>query len=315
MMRIRQSFGQHFGQHYISPAIGRLILAAAALLFQLAFFMPVLSPASAAYAAAGPASEETRVFDGAGLFTGEQRSAMEETISSMRDEMNMDVVIVTTDDTNGKTVQKYAEDFYVAGAFGNGKEYSGVLFLIDMDNRELYIAPVGVMNRFLTDKRWNAILDEAYEGASNGDYGAGAEAFLEGVRRYYKAGIPSGQYNYDRDTGTISVYRSIRWYEALVAFAVAFFAAIGPCISVKNRYSMKKERNQARNYLKAYRADCAFCFSSNIDNLVNKTVTHVIIPRNNSGNNGSGGGFSSSGGRSTTHSSGGRSFGGGGRKF
>lgn len=260
------------------------------------------------------ASGKERVFDGAGLFQEKEKEAMEEAIASMREEMNMDVVIVTTADAEGRSAGQYAENFYVDGNFGTGKDYSGVLFLIDMDNRELYIAPVGTMNRFLTDKRWNAILDDAYAGASAGEYGASAEAFLSGVRKYYAAGIPGGQYNYDRDTGKISVYRSIRWYEAAVALAVALFAASVPCISVLHRYSMKKERDRAENYLKAYRADCSFQFSANADHLINKTVTHVIIPRNNSGGGRSGGGGSSSG-RSTTHSSGGRSFGGGGRKF
>ena len=77
---------------------------------------------------------------------------------------------------------------------------------------------------------------------------------------------------------------------------------------------MKKERRQAENYLKAYRADCRFRFSANTDNLVNKTVTHIVIPKNTSSGHSGGGGGSSSG-RSTTHSSGGRSYGGGGRKF
>lgn len=260
------------------------------------------------------AAGEKRVFDEAGLFGETEKSSMEEEIASMRKEMNMDVVIATTDDAEGKSAETYCEDFYINGGFGTGKDYSGVIFLIDMDNRELYIAPVGTMNRFLTDKRWNEILDNAYEGASNGDYAASVEAFLDGVRQYYAAGIPGGQYNYDRDTGKVSIYRSITWLEALVALAVALFTAAGPCIGVMNRYAMKKERRQAGNYLKAYRADCRFCFSTNTDHLVNKTVTHIVIPKSNTDGHTGGGGGSSSG-RSTTHSSGGRSFGGGGRKF
>lgn len=289
----------------------RLLLFAAVL-----FLMAGVCMVSAAYGSENSvlADGKTRVFDKAGLFSEAEKSSMEEEIASMRKDMNMDVVIVTTDDAAGKSAEKYCEDFYINGKFGTGKDYSGVIFLIDMDNRELFIAPVGTMNRFLTDKRWNEILDNAYQGASNGDYAASAEAFLVGVRQYYTAGIPGGQYNYDRDTGKISIYRSITWLEALVALAVALLAAIGPCIGVMNRYAMKKERRQAGNYLKAYRTDCSFRFSANTDNLVNKTVTHIVIPKNDSGGRTGGGGGSSSG-CSTTHSSGGRSFGGGGRKF
>lgn len=289
----------------------RLLLFAAAILFLAGFCM-----VSTAWASGNSdlAEGKTRVFDQAGLFSEAEKSSMEEEIASMRKDMNMDVVIITTDDAGGKSAERYSEDFYTNGNFGTGKDYSGVIFLIDMDNRELYIAPVGMMNRFLTDKRWNEILDNAYEGASNGDYAASAEAFLDGVRQYYAAGIPGGQYNYDRDTGKVSIYRSITWLEALVALAVALFTAAGPCIGVMNRYAMKKERRQAGNYLKAYRADCRFCFSTNTDHLVNKTVTHIVIPKSNTDGHTGGGGGSSSG-RSTTHSSGGRSFGGGGRKF
>ena len=140
----------------------RLLLFATAILFLAGFCM-----VSTAWASGNSdlAEGKTRVFDQAGLFSKAEKSSMEEEITSMRKDMNMDVVIVTTDDAGGKSAERYSEDFYTNGNFGTGKDYSGVIFLIDMDNRELYIAPVGTMNRFLTDKRWNTILDNAYEGA------------------------------------------------------------------------------------------------------------------------------------------------------
>ncbi len=259
-------------------------------------------------------SGEKRVFDGAGLFSEEKTESLESRIQAMIKEMNMDVVLVTTDDSGGKSAEQYAEDFYIDGMFGVGKDYNGALFLLDMDNRELYILPVGVMNRFLTDKRWNTILDDAYDRIINQEYDACADSFLDGVAKYYKAGIPGGQYNYDRDTGKISIYRSIRWYEAGLAVLVALFAAGITCSGVVRRYSMKKERGMARSSLMAYRADSRFQYHNNADHLINKRVTHIPIPRNNGGGGGGGGGFSS-GGRSTTHSSSGRTMGGGGRKF
>lgn len=254
------------------------------------------------------ASGSDRVFDQAGLFTQQEISSMEEEIAAMRNDMTMDVVVVTVDKTSGKSTRETAEDFYIDGEFGTGKEYDGVLLLIDMDNRELYIAPVGEMNAYLTDARQEKILDRVYDMAASGDYAAAAEAFLSGVRKYYAAGIPGGQYY------AAEVKRSIRWYEALLALVVAAAAASGPCISVKNRYSMKKEVQQSRNCLMAYRADCKFRFADSSDNLINKSVTHIIIPRNNGGGRGGHGGGSSSG-RSTVHTNSGRSFGGSGRKF
>lgn len=279
-----------------------------------AFFIIVFFLFSSCFMALNSLGDETRVFDDAGLFTRKEIDSFQSQIASMKKEMNMDVLIVTASDTNGKSAKQYAEDYYINGSYGVGSDYRGVLFLIDMDNREMYILPVGKMNRFLTDQRWNAILDSSYESASQGEYASSAQAFLDGVMKYYRAGIPGGQYNYDKETGEISIYRSIRWYEAAAAFGIAFFAGGTACLTVAGQYSMKKERNRSGNYLKAYRGASQFHYSQRTDDLINKTVTHVIIPRNNGGNSGgsSGGGFS---GRSTTHSSSGRTMGGGGRKF
>ncbi len=199
------------------------------LLFMVLLFLIILSGGMKAFAESqspGGASGEKRVYDEAGLFSQEEIETFETQIQAMRKEMNMDVVITTTDQAGGKSAGQYAEDFYIRGAYGVGKDYSGVLFLIDMDNRELYILPVGKMNRFLTDKRWNSILDSAYDEISNQNYGACAGSFLDGVTKYYKAGIPGGQYNYDKETGKISVYRSIRWYEAALAAYRAYCSGL-----------------------------------------------------------------------------------------
>ncbi|MDF2886667.1 MAG: hypothetical protein K0R23_1052 [Lacrimispora sp.] len=256
---------------------------------------------------------EARVYDDAGLFTADQKDEFETTIQSMKKEMNMDVVIVTTGDTGGETAKDYAENFYIERSFGMGSDDRGALFLIDMDNREMYILPVGKMNRFLTDQRWNRILDDAYNEISQGDYAACARTYLTGVRKYYREGIPGGQYNYDADTGEISVYHSIEWFEAALAILVAAAAGAAVCGGVTSQYSMKKVKRRAANSLLSYRAASEFHYSRQDDSLVNTSVTHVIIPRN-TGGNGSNGGMSSSG-RSTTHSNSGRTMGGGGRKF
>lgn len=295
---------------------GRILRIWGGAVFAAVFllFLPVLSGGMKSFAesgSSGAASQENRVYDEAGLFSQEEKEVLETHIQALKKEMNMDVVITTTDKAGGKTAKQYAEDFYVSGGFGVGKDFRGVLFLMDMDNRELYILPVGKMNRFLTDKRWNSILDTAYNEISSQKYAACAQSFLDGVAKYYRAGIPGGQYNYDKDTGKISVYRSIRWYEAVLAALVGLLAAGAACAGVTNQYSMKKERGRARNSMMAYRADAQFQYSDQSDHLINKTVTFVIVPRDTGG----GGGGGSSDGMSTTHTSSGETMGGGGRKF
>lgn len=258
---------------------------------------------------------EQRVFDQAGLFSEDETAELESEIERLRGQMNMDVVLVTADYAGGKTAEEYADDFYDEGGFGSGKDASGVLFLIDMDNRELYISTCGAMIRFLTDERIDSMLDRAIGDVASGAYGSAAEQLLADMEYWYRKGIPGGQYNYDAETGTVSRYRSIRWYEALAAVIAAAVCAGGACLSVKQEYAMKRQRRQASNYMLAYRANARFALQDPRDVIINSFVTQRIIPRTTSGGS-RGGGRGGSSGRSTTHrSSSGRSHGGGGRRF
>lgn len=251
------------------------------------------------------------VFDNAGLWDGEQNGQLEEMAASLSQKIKMETVIVTINDAEGKSATAYADDYYDEGGFGTGSDHSGALFLIDMDNREIYISTTGKMIRYLTDERIERILDDAYDQVAEGNYADGAKVFLKDVEHYVDKGIVAGQYNYDTETGKISVYRRITWLEALIAVVAAAVIAFIPCKSVINGYGMKKKRKQALNYYMAYRSECNFNFRVSNDYLINQFVTKTKIPRNTGG--GSGG---SSSGRSSTHSSSsGRSHGGGGRSF
>lgn len=55
------------------------------------------------------------------------------------------MLMLTTDDTNGKTTQEYADDFFDAIA-ENG---DGVALLIDMQNREICISTVALQSGIL----------------------------------------------------------------------------------------------------------------------------------------------------------------------
>lgn len=263
---------------------------------------------------AAEASDGKRIYDMAGLLDGDYVREAREVIGDYQDTYRLDIVVVTADDARGKTAEAFADDFYEEGGFGRGSDKSGILFLIDMDNRELAFSTSGKAIRIFTDQRIESMLDGVYEGASQGDYRASVEMFLADVEKYCRAGIPGGQYNYDTETGKISVYRSIRWYEALLAVCVSAFAAAAACLTVKRQYGMEEDERRIRNLNMAYRAQTGFAYDSKNDRLIHKFVTSKVIPRDTGGAK-RGGGFSSSGRSSTHTSSGGRSHGGGSRKF
>lgn len=270
----------------------------------------------------GAVSGQPRVFDQAGLFSETEIIQLEEKIAQCRKSTKMDVVIVSAYADGERSAEEYADDYYDYGGFGVGKKASGVLLLYYMDGPgqpggECYISTAGTMINMLTDERIESILDDVYGNLGNRDFAGATECFLEDVKVYVKEGVESGQYTYDRDTGEIVRYHSIRLYEVAIAMVIAGILAGSVCLDIKKRYAMKQSSREVSNSLQAYRADCAFHFSVAGDKMVNKYVRSVPIPRNtSSGSGGRGHSGSSSAGRSTIHtSSSGRSHGGGGRRF
>ncbi|MEE0673095.1 MAG: TPM domain-containing protein [Enterocloster sp.] len=270
----------------------------------------------------GAVSGQPRVFDQAGLFSETEIIQLEEKIAQCRKSTKMDVVIVSAYADGKRSAEEYADDYYDYGGFGVGKKASGVLLLYYMDGPgqqggECYISTAGTMINMLTDERIESILDDVYGDLGNRDFAGATEHFLEDVKAYVKEGVESGQYTYDRDTGEIVRYHSIRLYEVAIAMVIAGILAGSVCLDIKKRYAMKQSSREVSNSLQAYRADCAFHFSVAGDKMVNKYVRSVPIPRNtSSGSGGRGHSGSSSAGRSTIHtSSSGSSHGGGGRRF
>ena len=270
----------------------------------------------------GAVSGQPRVFDQAGLFSETEIIQLEEKIAQCRKSTKMDVVIVSAYADGERSAEEYADDYYDYGGFGVGKKASGVLLLYYMDGPgqpggECYISTTGTMINMLTDERIESILDDVYGDLGNRDFAGAAEHFLEDVKAYVKEGVESGQYTYDRDTGEIVRYHSIRLYEVAIAMVIAGISAGSVCLDIKKRYAMKQSSREVSNSLQAYRADCAFHFSVAGDKMVNKYVRSVPIPRNtSSGSGGRGHSGRSSAGRSTIHtSSSGSSHGGGGRRF
>lgn len=253
------------------------------------------------------AAEDARVFDEANLFDEDDTKELENRIAEVRESENADLAVVTTDDAQGKTSEEYADDFYDSHGMGMGDDASGILLLIDMDNREIYISTSGYAARVLTDNRIEDVLDAAYDEVSDGYYADGALAAIDSIETYLELGVPDDQYSVVREDKK----RSLEWYEVLIAAAVATIAGGLSCLGVVRKYKMKKERSRSLGFHMSYRADSTLNFIKNEERFVNRSVVTRRIPRKD-GPGPSGG----SAGRTTMHhSSSGNMHGGGGRKF
>ena len=241
------------------------------------------------------------VFDEAGLLTDEQVLELDDEANRLSDKYAMDIVITTTNDADGKSSMEYADEYFDYGGFGQGVDFDGILFLLDMDNREAYISTSGSGIRYLTDERIERVLDRVFDsGLSNGDYFGAISGFIDATQNYLELGIPSNQYNQPEE----SKDNKLTIFDMLIGLVGATTTGgIFYCIT-KSRYKLRNPGNPF-----SYRNNSIVNIVNTNDELVDTFVTHRIIPKPSNTN-------SSSSGRSSTHtSSSGRSHGGGGRKF
>lgn len=267
---------------------------------------------------AGAESTYDRVYDLADLFTDQEEQELSETIGRLTEKTGMDLAVVTAQEAHGYTGQKFADTFYNENGLGTGKDHSGALLLIDMDNREIAVSTEGKMLRYMTDVRIETILDDVYDQVSDGNFFGGARVFLKDAETCFDNGIASDQFNEDTETGKISRYRHLAWYEILFAVAVAGACGLAAVAAVVRDYGMKgKDVRMAANFRLSYRKDSAFTLGNMLaDVMLGSYVTQrIITTARNSGGGGRSGGGLSGGGRTSTHRTGGRVHGGGSRKF
>lgn len=251
------------------------------------------------------ADEAEGIYDYAGLLTEEEVSELAGELGELADKSGWEVFVLTTEDANGSSTRDYSEAFLNGHLLGD----DGIVYTIDMDNREVYLATTGDAIYYLTDERIEDIIDSGYDYVADSAYKAAFSGMITATRAAYDKGIPSDQYTYDEDTGRIVRYqepKSIKWYEALIALALAGGAFLIVFLGVLGKYRLKWD-----TYKYDFHANGRVDVTNQEDRLVNQLVTHRHIQRDTSSGN-----SHSSGSRSSVHTgSGGRSYGGGGRKF
>ena len=274
---------------------------------------------------------EVKVYDLANLFTLDEVDKLQESATSLAENYQMDIGIVTTDNANGKSAMEYADDFYDENDFGYGHNKDGLLLLIDMDNREIYISTCGLGIQYFTDLRISKMLDSAYNYISNGDYYNAATDFLKQVEIYLDKGIVSNQnttqrpfsdpredYNnpYMQEAApehkpfTTTSGEPLNAQSIILSVVVSLLGSFIIAIVIRTAVSYSY-KNPHGSSPQTRPDDLSVHYTQKEDRFITSHTTRVKIQTNTN----SGGSHGASGRSSTHHSSSGRSHGGGGRKF
>ena len=231
----------------------------------------------------GGVDTSAKVYDYAGLLTDEEIEKLSAELQQTGKKRKMDLVIVTANDTKGRSSMEYADDFYDYNGFGAGENKDGVLLLIDMQHRKAWISTTGKAIRVIDSNKIDRILDDVAPPLTDKEYYKSCQAFLSKTNHYLL------------DDQFISPQTFLIFLGISIAVGI-----IGVLImAAANR--LVKRGTQAGAYLAG-----GFAVTGQNDAFLRSSVTRTAIPKNTSG--GGGGGGSHSGSSGTSHGGGGRSF-------
>ena len=276
----------------------------------------LLLPAGCAFAAPTyyEGTSRASVEDHAGILSDSEEASLLQQAGSLSADTGFEIRVVTTDDAYGMQTYEFAEQYFEALS----EDYEGACYVLDLDNREYYVATYGEMRYILNDDRIDTLVWNAGDEARSGDWAGTLSSMLYDTASFCAAGVESGTALYDVETGELTAYEVPKSISPMEALFSAIFGGLGFLTvfsSTKARYKMKGP--QPDDY--SAKDNVSLELRRKQDMLVDRHVSQRRIPRNNGGGHGGHGGHGGGGGFShistVHHTSGGHSAGGGGGHF
>jgi len=236
------------------------------------------------------------VYDFADLLSDTEITALQNTIENLNSKEDYGIVIVTTNNVNGLSTQDYADDFYDYNDFPQ----SGILLLIDMQNREVYISTTYYGQIIFDNSRVDDILDVITPKLSNADYYGATSSFLEMVESYIDDG-PSYSMKNCEITNSYGDYTCPKMLPILHILLFSILGSLLITFLITRKYKKIRLAKDADHYLKKGN----IVLGNKVDTFIDSHTTKVYIDRSSSSSSGGGSHHSSSG---SSHGGGGRSF-------
>ncbi len=258
-------------------------------------------------------SEVPWVVDNAGLLTAENIDFLSEKIRELRSELELDIVIVTTNGTGGKSIQQFADDFYDENGYGYGVDNSGILLVLDMEARQWYMSTCGEAIYIFTDYGLDQLGQSLLPWLSQDYYYQAFLFWLNDLPEYveaYRNQSPIDGYvqpdEYDSPYGDEIIYyedHGIRIHPFRIALVIGLAAAVITILVMRSRMNTARLQKHAGDYMK----NGSFHLRQRSDMFLYSRVSRSARPKNNTSRGG--------GGSSVHRSSGGVRHGGRGGRF
>lgn len=247
---------------------------------------------------------EEKIYDFADIYSSSDEDYLYTQVSNFIKETNLDLAIVTISYNNKHNTAMYADDFYDYNSFGLDDNRSGLLLLVDMDSRRLYLSTTGDAINIYTDDRVNNIMSNIFTYFSNKDYYKATEIFINYAKSYTEVSSGEDSHYVFSEDGKITKSRK----GILVAGIFAIIITVISILVMASKNRLAKVASSSIGFLRKDTLNVKVV----ADNFLGSSVTKTRIDNDSS----SGGHHHGSGGGSSTHiGSSGISHGGGGHRF
>lgn len=138
----------------------------------------------------GFTSPSQKIYDDADLLSEEEEQELENLCLEYIEKTESDIVIHTTDTLDGKEIFEYADDYFDYNGFGYDEEMGdGLVFVIDMADRELAISTSGKLVDMLSKSQTEDMISDIAPYLTEGEYYQGCEEFLDSFLKEYNYSI------------------------------------------------------------------------------------------------------------------------------
>ena len=227
-------------------------------------------------------NEEEKIYDFADLYTDEEEKNLYSAVYDYTQRRNLDLVIVTIND-NFESTQEYADDFYDYNNFGYGSDRDGLLFLVDMENRYVYISATGGAMTLYPDNECDMITEQVYTYFSDQNYYDGTYQMIKTLDTYYEISYNDSNIDeYKYNTADVN-------YLYVFIFAIVC-TIIGIVILIKRNDLVKVATTSEEYYDKG---------SKGVHRIKDVVIGHHVTKHaieHDTGSSSHGGGFSGGGG-------------------
>ena len=245
------------------------------------------------------AAHDPRLVDDANLLTSEEQSDLEQKLDTISEELQFEVVIVTTNTLGGKTPTAYAQDYYDYNNYGYGSNHDGILLLISMEDRDWEIVTTGYGITAFTDAGQRWIMDRVLDDLSYGDYAWAFDTFADQCEKYVTEARTNEPYDVNHEP---KEPLSVLWIFG--AFGLGAIIALIVTMSFKSQLTSVKLQAAAQNYV----VPGSLVVANRREMFLYRNVTRVRKPEPQESSGGGGGSSVSTGSSGTSHGGSGGKF-------